>query len=110
MPASTPPELMDAVRAFSRVARALADYLEAVAEVERSYGVSVEELLRTVFSDSSKLQDLPITMLAELYSVALELREAAQRVSSMEELSAEEKMELAARLRRIASRLEELVG
>ena len=107
MPApGMPPELVDAVRAFTRIARALADYLEAVAEVERSYGVGVEELLRRVFESGDRLAGLPTSTLMALYEAAVGLRAAADMLSRLSSLAPEEKAELATTLRRIAERLE----
>ena len=107
MPAtSAASEVADALRAFARIARALADYLEAVAEVERSYGVSVEELLRRVFESGERLSTLPTTVLVQLYEAALGIRSAAEALNRLDELSVEEKAELARLLRGVAERLE----
>ena len=100
-------EIADALRAFARIARALADYLEAVAEVERSYGVPVEELLRRVFESGERLNSLPTTVLVQLYEAALGIKSAAEALSRLDKLSVEEKAELARLLRGVVERLEE---
>ncbi len=104
------PELVDALKSFARIAKALADYLEAVADVEESYGVSVEELLRRVFSDTSSLEALSSTALVALYEAAVRLREASEAIGRIEELSPEEKRRLAGELRTIAERVAEAIG
>jgi pilus assembly protein TadC len=108
--ARTPPELVDALRSFAKIARALADYLDAIAEIEESYGVPVEELLRRVFADSSVLQSLSMTTLAALYEAALRIQQASRAIQDIESLSAGEKRKLAEELRSIADRIAEAIG
>ncbi len=105
--ARAPPELVDALRALARIARALADYLEAVAEVEEEYGVSIEDLLRRAFSEPSALTALPTSALVALYQAAARIQEASRALRDPDALPAEEKKRVAAALREAADRVDE---